>query len=217
MKLITLDFEGTLVNFQWQLEKAREEVLDALVEKGISREIFCKANYAAIYNLVREKSGEWDCNGEQLISMIGRLYDLYDLDAASRWQPVPGVYEVLRQLKAYKTALVTNVGKKGLTKALARHSLENSFGLIITRNDTRLLKPAGDSLLQALNRAGAGREETIHIGDSLADILAARNAGIKVGVVLGGESEPGALLREKPDLIMHRFSELPAALEKINF
>lgn len=217
MKLITLDFEGTLVNFQWNLEKAQEEVLNALVEKGISREIFCNANYATIYNLVREKGGEWGFNNEHLISLIDQIYDFYDMDAASRWEPVEGLYDVLQQLKKYKTALVTNVGKKGLTKALAQHGLENSFGLIITRNDTRFLKPAGIALLQAIDWAGAIRENTIHIGDSLSDLFAARDAGIKSGIVLGGEHEPGILLREKPDIIMNQLSELPLALKKINF
>lgn len=217
MKLITLDFEGTLVNFEWNLEKAQEEVLNALVEKGICREIFCNANYAAIYNLVREKGGEWGFNGDRLISLIDEIYDFYDLDAASRWKPVEGLYDVLQQLKKYKTALVTNVGEKGLTKTLSQHGLENSFGLIITRNDTRLLKPASDTLLQAMDRAGVNREDTIHIGDSLSDLFAARNTGIKSGIVLGGENEPEILLREKPDIIMNRLSELPSALIKINF
>jgi HAD superfamily hydrolase (TIGR01549 family) len=217
MKLITLDFEGTLVNFQWNLEKAREEVLGTLVEKGIAREIFCNANYAAIYNLVREKSTEWGFNGDHLISLIDRIYDFYDMDAASRWQPAAGVYEVLQQLGEYKIALVTNVGKKGLTKALAQLGLENSFDLIITRNDTRLLKPASDALLQAMDWAGVKREDAIHIGDSLADYYAARSAGIKIGIVLGGENEPEILLREKPDIIMHQLSELPSALKKYTF
>ncbi|HHT47625.1 MAG TPA: HAD family hydrolase [Firmicutes bacterium] len=217
MKLITLDFEGTLVNFQWNLEKAREEVLNALVEKGISREIFRTANYAAIYNMVREKSKAWGFDSNHLISLIDQIYDFYDMDAASRWKPVEGLYDVLEQLKVYKIALVTNVGKKGLTKALAQHGLENSFDLIITRNDTHFLKPAGDALLQAIDRAGAIKENTIHIGDSLADLFAARAAGIKCGIVLGGEHEPGILLREKPNIVMEQLTELPSALKKINF
>jgi phosphoglycolate phosphatase-like HAD superfamily hydrolase len=109
------------------------------------------------------------------------------------------------------------VGKKGLTKALAQLGLENSFDLIITRNDTRLLKPASDALLQAMDWAGVKREDAIHIGDSLADYYAARSAGIKIGIVLGGENEPEILLREKPDIIMHQLSELPSALKKYTF
>src|SRR5690554_3420515 len=107
MKLVTLDFEGTLVNFQWNLEKAREEALNVLVEMGISREIFCSnTNYDDIYNLVREKSKEWGFTGNRLITLIDEIYDFYDMDAASRWKPVEGVYEVLHQLKECKIALV---------------------------------------------------------------------------------------------------------------
>lgn len=218
MKLVTLDFEGTLVNFQWNLEKAREEALNVLVEMGISREIFCSnTNYDDIYNLVREKSKEWGFTGNRLITLIDEIYDFYDMDAASRWKPVEGVYEVLHQLKEYKIALVTNVGKKGLKKALAQHGLEDSFDLIITRNDTLFLKPAGDALLQAIKRTGAKKENTVHIGDSLSDLYAARNAGVKSGIVLGGQNEPEELLREKPDFVLNKLTELPSALKKINF
>jgi phosphoglycolate phosphatase len=216
-KLITLDFEGTLVNFQWKLEEAQKEVLNLLVEKGISREIFDNTNYDAIYNLVQEKGEEWGFPAGYLTSLLDDVYDIYDLDAASRWNVRDGVHAVLEQLKEYKTALISNVGRKGLLKALVQHGLQDKFGIILSRNDMRLLKPASEGLLRIIEWAQVKKEDTIHIGDSLSDLFAARNTGIKVGIVLGGQNTPEALLGEKPDLVMKKITELPSALKTINF
>lgn len=217
MKLITLDFEGTLVDFQWKLAAAVEETIVALAAEGVAREIFRGMNYAAIYNLVQEKGEAWGFPEHYLGSLLDRIYDAYDLDAASRWRPVPGLLDILWQLREYRLALVSNVGKRGLGEVLAGFGLQNCFGLVVTRNDVRLLKPAGEGLRKAMDWARVKKEEVIHIGDSLSDLYAARNVGVRTGVVLGGENKPEILLQEQPDLVLDKLTALPAALRGIGF
>lgn len=217
IKLITLDFEGTLVDFQWKLAEAMDETLHVLSKKGIPGEVFTGMDYAAIYNHVREKEKDWGFPGNTLISLMNSVYDKYDLDAASRWKPVPDIHTLLGRLKGYRTALVSNVGKKALLKILPEFGLLNSFGLIMTRNDVHMLKPSGEGLLRAIDWAGAKKEDSIHIGDSLSDIHAARAAGVKTGIVLGGETDPETLIKQKPDLLLKRLSDLPAALKSMKF
>ncbi|MFZ5632380.1 MAG: HAD family hydrolase [Bacillota bacterium] len=218
IKLITFDFEGTLVDFQWKLAEAEGEALKILTGKGLPGKIFSNTNYAVIYNLVREKGEEWGFPGNHLNSLIDSIYDTYDLDAASRWRPVHGLHDLLGLLKGeYKIALVSNVGKKGLNEALLKFGLENSFGLVVTRNDVQMLKPSGEGLLKAIEWARVRKENVIHIGDSLSDIYAARNTGVKTGIVLGGENKPEILLQEHPDIVLDKLAALPGALKSIGF
>lgn len=217
IKLITFDFEGTLVDFQWKLAEAEGKVLKMLEENGVAGELRGCTNYASVYNLVRKKEEEWGFTPGRLISSIDSIYDTYDLDAASRWKPVEGIIRALDPGEGYKTALVSNVGKKGLDKALLKFGLKDCFGMVVTRNDVRLLKPSGEGLCAALKWAGAGKEKAIHIGDSLSDIWAAKNAGVKIGIVLGGENKPEDLLREKPDLVLEKLGDLPGALRSMGF
>jgi len=217
IKLITLDFEGTLVDFQWKLAEAVGETLQLLSKRGIPGEFFTGLDYAAIYNHVRQKERAWGFPGNTLLSLIGAVYDKYDLDAASRWKPVPDIHTLLDRLKGYRTALVSNVGKKALLKILPEFGLLNSFALIITRNDVNMLKPSGEGLLRAIDWAGVKKEDTIHIGDSLSDLHAARAAGVKTAIVLGGENDPETLIKEKPDLLLKSLSDLPAALKSMEF
>ena len=106
MKLITFDFEGTLVDFHWRLREAEDEALNLLVEKGISRKEFESSNYDDIYNLAQKKGEKWGFPAGYLASLLGDVYDKYDLDAASRWAIWDGVDHVLDRLKGYKTALI---------------------------------------------------------------------------------------------------------------
>jgi HAD superfamily hydrolase (TIGR01549 family) len=218
MKLITLDFEGTLVNFQWKLSEAVGEVLEALTRAGIPTECFHGMNYAAIYNLVRENEEKWGFASNQLIKLVDEVYDKFDLDAASRWEPVEGLLDILTRLKQdYRLALVSNIGQQGLTAVLSNFGLHKTFDIIVSRNDVVMLKPHPEGLLKAINQAGVITQDVLHIGDSLADLFAARSVGIKIGIVLGGENTPQVLLREQPDLVIDKFCDLPTCLTELAF
>jgi HAD superfamily hydrolase (TIGR01509 family) len=140
--------------------------------------------------------------------LIGAVYDRYDLDAASRWHACEGLEETLKALKGYKLALVSNVGRKAIDMMLNKFGLLGSFGLVLTRNDIPRLKPDPWGILEAMTWAGAGPEETMHIGDSLSDLLAARRAGVKIGIVMGGQDTAEALLQGKPDLVLEKLRQL---------
>jgi len=216
-KLITMDFEGTLVDFQWNLTRAVNETITVLSQKGIPAETFNNMNYAAIYNLVQEKGADWGFSGNQLGILIDHVYEKYDLEAASRWKSAERLLGTLKLLNEYKLAIVTNIGRNGLEQVLSLFGLQNIFGLIVTRNDVRFLKPAAEGLLKAIDWARVKKEDTIHIGDSLTDIETARNAGVKVGIVLGGENQKETLLREQPDIVIEKLTELPGVLKNMGF
>lgn len=204
-----------MVNFQWDLEGAVTETIAAMSEDGVNTALLKGMNYAALYNFVKEKEQDWGFADGHLISRISGIYDKYDLDAASRWKPVDGLVETLRQLNGCRLAIVSNVGSLGLAKVLPKFGLDQSFSITVTRNDVTLMKPDPEGLLRAITTCGAAKDEVIHIGDSLSDIHAARNAGVKVGIVLGGENKSEVLLREEPDLVVDKFSDLPGALAKL--
>jgi len=214
MKLITLDWEGTMVDFQWDLAGAVTETTALLQAKNIPAS-FAGLDYAGIYNLIQEKSSQWGFGDGSLLTLIDALYDRYDLDAASRWNTCEGLEETLQALKGYKLTLVSNVGGKAINGMLNEFGISGSFGLVLTRNDMPRLKPDPWGIQKAMAWAGAGPDETMHIGDSLADLFAARSAGVKIGIVMGGQDTAEMLLQEKPDLVLEKLKYLPAALEHL--
>ncbi len=62
-----------------------------------------------------------------------------------------------------------------------------------------------------------GNTPEIHpYGDSLSDVFATRNAGVKVRMVLEGHNmaDNDTLLKETPDLIMENLEQLPEQLSR---
>ena len=107
-----------------------------------------------------------------------------------------------------RTGLVSNVGGKTLTKALSKLSLAEFFDVALSRNDVLDLKPNPDVLNLAIERLGISKENSIFMGDSLDDVNAARNAGIRIMIITDGENVKEDILAAKPDQVIQSYAEL---------
>jgi phosphoglycolate phosphatase-like HAD superfamily hydrolase len=98
-----------------------------------------------------------------------------------------------------RTGLVTNIGAKAINQALAGLELAEYINAVVTRNDVELLKPSGEGIRAALRKLGGDKSAALFvgdsIGDSITDIVAAREAGVPVSIAQGGESDPDSLAR----------------------
>lgn len=218
LRAVLFDFEGTLVDFQWNLKDAELELAQELVKMQFTPDDFAQTEgYDVTLNraLSLAVSGQSDFSPEEIRDRVGVIYDRYDLDALSRWQLLPGVLKTLNTLKetGYKLGLVTNLGRKSISKALLSFGLEKLFEASITRNDVLFFKPSGQGILFALSLLGIGKEDAVFVGDSLSDILAARNAGVKVISLVGGQCTENEILEHGPD---HVILSIEKVIEAIN-
>ena len=119
--------------------------------------------------------------------------------------PEPGLYEVLRRLKAsYKVALATNRGRS-IPPLFERFALDGIFDVVSTILDVERPKPAPDMLLYCLEKTGLAPDEAVYVGDMENDRIAAEAAGIPFILMGNSISHP---------LRIHRLVELPGFLEK---
>jgi len=200
-KALIFDFEGTLVDFQWLLAEAEAEGAAALANLGMIPE-GQGGSYADLMNIAwryQEYFGRSD--GVAALSVI---YDRYEADALTRWQVRDGVRETLKEIKSRGifTGLVSNVGTAGMSRALESLGLGPFLDLAVSRNDARWLKPHPAGLQLVCRRLGCQAKEVWYVGDSLDDIKAARNAGIPVAVVEGGQNRLSEIREAKPDWII---------------
>jgi phosphoglycolate phosphatase len=79
------------------------------------------------------------------------------------------------RLEGVKTALVTNNSMESAQVVTGTHGI--SFDLILTRDDAPM-KPAPDMLWRALEELGVGTLNAVMIGDTGADVGAAKAAGL---------------------------------------
>ncbi len=110
--------------------------------------------------------------------------------------PLAGLNAFLDQFALVPKAIVTSSYREQLVAPyLRRHSLERYFPVVVGSEDTDRLKPSPEPVLLALRLLKAGRSGAWMIGDSLADIEAARSAGIG-SVGLGNPAIGGDLVAD---------------------
>jgi phosphoglycolate phosphatase len=204
------DYEGTLVDFQWKLSEAVETTLKMLRDVGFAKDRIKSRRYSTLMKEAMQASTEIGLDPDQVQEKIGCIYDQYDEDALTRWTLRPGAKDFLLAIRAkgVRTGLVSNVGGKTLTKALSKLGLEGLFNISLSRNDVLNLKPSPDGLNMAMEWLKARKDKTIFMGDSLDDINAARNAGLRVIIITEGENVKDDILAAKPDYIIKSYEEL---------
>ena len=155
MNIAIFDFEGTLVDFQWQLQAALEEVYPQLSEcitaANLSRETIKQADYCRLYNYLQKNIADPDL-AQETIRRVDTVFDFYDADAARRWQLYPEVHKLLSGLKeaGWGLALDSNVGRKALDKMFEKFSLDHYFDFTVSRNEVTLLKPESEGINRIL-------------------------------------------------------------------
>lgn len=117
------------------------------------------------------------------------LLERYEEENTLKTKPIPGIETYLDFLRTrgVATALVTNNNQKNTRYLLEKYKLR--FGSVLTR-EKGLWKPEPAAFHHVMETAGRGVGETVAIGDSHYDVLAARAAGITGIFVIEKENHP---------------------------
>ena len=195
IEAVFFDFEGTVVDFQWNLKDAVEDALSALEAAGYQRHQFGETpGYAFIYNhaidlSLREAPG---AKGRAVRTVMDPIFDRYDNDALSRWRLQKDTHEVLTLLKSqhFKLGMISNIGAAALSAALDRLTITPFFDVILSRNDMTRIKPHPEGLITAAKRLHIAPSRVLFVGDSRNDVAAATAAGMRSCYLIGGEDTP---------------------------
>jgi len=208
-KAVIFDFEGTLVDFQWQLAPAEEQLRCAFTELGFHGEEFSKGNYATMWNAaadLRAPQGRMP----ELRAALSPIYDRWDSDALARWTPRPGSIDMLSQLMTggLKVGMVSNIGRVTLTEALRNFDYARLLTPVVSRDDVTYMKPRAEGILRVLADWRVTAGEALFVDDSLADVCGARAANVAVAILRGGEAAATAFSENQPDYMISDLSEL---------
>lgn len=117
-------------------------------------------------------------------------------------QPYPGVTAVLDAFEAAEVpmAVVTSKIAYGAVEELTTSGLLRYFHSVVGADDTDLHKPDPAPVYEALDRLLIEpTQQVLFVGDSPADIWAAKNAGVRSVAALWGTLDPELLLDCIPD------------------
>lgn len=217
-RAVVWDLDGTLIDSAPDLadalnillrehgreERRPEDVRDmigggvaALIERGFGR------NASALTQ-----------SGAQ--SLVNRFMEIYRDRAILKTRLYEDAMQILQALSGNGIihGICTNKPRGVSMDIIAGLGIADRFGSVIGGDSTRAKKPDAIPLLACLEQLAVDENEAVMIGDSAADVGAARAAGLPVVLVTYGYSrEPVASLGA--DALADRLDQIPSLLREL--
>ncbi len=209
-RALLLDLDGTLVD-------ASEPIADAIQALARDAGLCVPDRGWARQRIGFSPEETWRLLGASDPTAMMLLFRArYVAHVTRRTLVLPGVPEALAELRGAgrRLALATTRPTRSALDTLQAKDLERHFEFVGGGDLVARHKPAPDVLLLALERLGCAPAEALMVGDTTADIGAARAAGVACWSVLGGTHDEATLRAAGPDRILAGFAELPAALAR---
>lgn len=149
-------------------------------------------------------------------ALVPRLVERYRArnaelhDAMAR--PVPGAAAAVRALRACGRLLAVVTSKRRATarRGLDLLGLADAVPVVVAYEDVSAHKPDPEGVLLALARLGVPARRAIMLGDTPADIVAARRAGVLAAAVAWTLVPPDLLAAAQPDVVIRTWEQLLA-------
>jgi len=215
---IVFDLDGTLVDTAPDLVRALNETLDleGLPHVPLSRVRRMVGQGARV--LIERASGLANVtfSAERLDQLTNAFVEFYRADICRHSEPFPGVEDALQTLAGMgaKLAVCTNKRTDLSQQLLDALNLSHRFSAIVGADAVAQKKPHPDHFRAAVTRAGGHVRRAVMIGDTAADVGAARGAGAPIVLVRFGYCEED-VERLGADVLLDHFSELTDACRRL--
>jgi HAD superfamily hydrolase (TIGR01509 family) len=125
---------------------------------------------------------------DQKAARVSELHSDYYGKLQERGHPLPGAKELLASLvdRSYEVWLATSAKPEELEHHMQELGAEGKISGVVSSDEAEESKPAPDIFGVALERAGTAPEDAVVVGDSIWDIEAAKEAGVKAAAVMTG-------------------------------
>lgn len=215
--IVGFDLDGTFMDTIGDLAAAVNYTLGEAGRQPLTIEqVIPMVGAGAKVMLERTLAATGGCSDEEFRRLYKLLLAYYEAHIADESRPFPGAVDAVEALRArgVKTAIVTNKFEGLAEKLLGEVGLRDWFDTLIG-GDTMgkgFAKPHRAPIDEMIRRLGGGR--AAFVGDSIYDIMAARNAevpsiAVSFGFLLQPVEELGA------DAVIDSYDELIPTLERM--
>ena len=215
---VVFDLDGTLVDTAPDLLRALDTVL---VGKGLAAAPFGQMRLMVgqgarvlIERAGRAQGQVW--SDAALDRLTEDFVACYAADIARDSRLFPNALAAMDDLADAGATLAVCTNKRtGLSVLLLTElGLAHRFAAIVGADAVTARKPAAEHLLATVAAAGGRRERAVMVGDSAADVGAARAAGAPAIAVRFGYCEEGVEALAA-DVVIDDFADLPAAVRAL--
>jgi phosphoglycolate phosphatase len=215
--IIGFDLDGTLVDTSGDLTAAVNHVLAEAGRPPVSPEMvkqFIGGGAKLMLQQGLEATG--GIPDGDFKPLYREMLSFYEANVSVHSRPFDGALPLLDRLDdmGVRYAVVTNKFESLAVRLLTDLGLAHRMGCILGADTLgkENAKPSGAPIFEMVKRCGGGR--AAYVGDSIYDVMAAKNAGVpSVAVSFGFLHGPVEELRA--DTVIDHFNELIPALQRL--
>jgi len=207
-KAVVFDLDGTIVDSVELIIVSFQHAIREVLGREISRE----ESIIWVGRPLREQMALFSPeHADELVAAYrefnhrehDRMLKLYD-----------GVLNLLDGLLSARTklGLVTSKSRYTTQMAFDLTGIESYFDASVCADESPGNKPSPEPILACLEQLGVDAGDAAYVGDSPADLQAARAAGVRAIAVTWGVFDRATLEAEKPDVLVHTIAELAEVL-----
>lgn len=217
-RLVLFDLDGTLVDSAPDIANAANQALRDIGRAPRSNaEIRTFIGNGAACLIHRCLSGAREAKANPTLheATYRRFQTHYAACLLDRTTLYPGVLETLECLASQQVLLgcVTNKPARFTQPLLAGLGLSRYFAVTVSGDTLPHKKPDPAPLLTAAQHCAVTAEHTVMVGDSLADLAAARAAGMRIFCVSYGYPAEVDLRQHHPDAYVAQMRDILALLQ----
>jgi len=208
LRSIIFDLDGTLTNFNIKTREAKMAFLERVKQMGVSSRFLTLDRPMEILLRYLEKNHGLD--RDLLLKLADECFSPYELAAAENAKLKPGAKTILSKLKTlgYELGIASNNCRECIEIVLRKFELADFFSEVVTRNDVKRLKPHEEMIFEIMRRLKVKPWETVYVGDSIADIVAGKRAGVITVAIKNRRSFLRLPAKIYPDFAINELGEL---------
>jgi len=219
-RLLLFDLDGTLVDSAPDIADAVDQALEAHGRPGVGEDVvrgYIGNGAERLVHRALTGSRDGDAAAAEFAAVYASFLEIYQANLYVRTRVYPGVGAALRALAddGWTLGVVTNKPTRFTMPLLAAAELDDWFAIVLSGDSLPRKKPDPLPLIHAADAVGADLAQTIMVGDSIADLEAARQAGVPAICVSYGYAGGVDLVACGVDRLIDEMSALPAAVSEL--
>ena len=216
MKLIILDFDGTLADTRGLIVKTMQQTLDALGLESCTDEQCAAMIGLPLKQAFTDLLPMDDEMGDRCAETYRRLFN--ENNAVYTVPAFPNVLETLHQLheQGYTLTIASSRSHRSLMEFVEDMHLDEVIPYVLGADDVKQAKPHPEPVLKTLETFGCKPEDTWVVGDTWYDIEMGRRAGVRTCGVTYGNGSREELIRAGADVLVDDFGELLNKIEDVH-
>jgi HAD superfamily hydrolase (TIGR01549 family) len=221
IKCVTFDFDSTLVNLtdfvDWK--RAQQLIIQTYLKHRVPESVVKQHGKDGLLTLLNGVYEELlrRFSLDEARKIQSEAYDAMEeceAEGTHKAKMISGCLEALRWLKGkgMKIGIASSNSEKVVKEILKLHNLNSFIDVVVARDVNYRLKPYPDQFLLCLEKMGCKTKNSVAVGDSYGDMVAAKKAGILVIGISTGWASVEKLAAAGADKIIKGLHELPETI-----